>query len=93
MLSYLAHNEPESYKEVAQQKRLQLNACALDTSQTVALGRLLGLNDQQLQQMRSYMKRIGKVELRHSKKELFDIDTEVGLDHIPEPVFGTFTYE
>ena len=93
LLSYLARQQPTAYQEIAGQQRIQLTDRVLDTTQTVALRRLLGLNDQQLQQMRSYLKRMGKVELQHSKKDLLAIDTEVGLDHIPQPVFGSFTYE
>ena len=93
MLSYLAKQQPTEYKKVAASQRLDLTPVALDTAETVTLGRLLNLNDTQLQLLRSYLKRIGSVELKHSKQELLSIDTQVGLDHIPSPVFGSYTYE
>ena len=93
ILSYFARQNPTGYKATAEEERLQLTPTALETHETVAMARLLNLNDQQLQLMRSYLRRMGQVELKYSKKDLIAIDNEVGLDFIASPVFGSFTYE
>ena len=47
---------------------------------------LLRLTGTQLEQLRSYLWRIGHVKFQYSKKDLEKIDEEVGLDRIPPPV-------
>jgi len=94
MLLHLALRHPAAYVSVANQKKLQLQSPVLSTPQTLALGRLTGINGTQMSKLRSFLKTVGKVDLKCSKKEIGCIDTDVGL-HVtmPAPTFSNCTIE
>lgn len=94
MLLYLAQTQPDIYVHVANQKKITLQSAVLKTPQTLALGRLTGINDTQMSKLRSFLKHVGKAELKLSKKEVICIDTDVGLySNLPQPTFGTYNLE
>ena len=94
MLLCLAQTHPEKHLRVANQKKMAVNTHALNTPQTLALGCLSGINDTQLQKIRSFLRNIGKTELKHSKKEIERIDADVGLHKsMPVPLCSNCTLE
>ena len=94
MLQYLAATEPRTYLRVANQKKIRVNGYALNTPQTLALGRLTGINGTQMGKLRSFLKNVGKAELKLTKKEIERIDHDVGLHKCtPPPMFNSFTLE
>jgi len=60
MLLCLAQAHPDVCLKVGKQKRINLQKSALSTPQTIALGRLTGINDSQLQKIRSFLKKFVK---------------------------------
>ena len=94
MLLYLAQHHPATYVRVANQRKVTIQSAVLNTPQTVALGRLPGINNTQMTMLRSYLRTVGKCELKMSKKELMRIDKDVGLDKtMPDVHFDTYTLE
>ena len=94
MLMHLTWTPPENFCRVANQKKLLLNEEALNTPQTLALGHFAGLNNTQISKLRSFLKNAGKVELKHSKKEITRIDASVGLHKsLPLPNFNTYMFK
>ena len=93
ILTYLARNKKPDFQQVANKERAADKKPALSTSQTVALSRILNLNGKQQQQMRSYMNRIGNVQLSYKQMDLAKIDSEVGVHAVEAPVFGVYTHE
>jgi len=94
MLLYLAQTIPDVYVRVANQKKITMQSAALNTPQTLALGRLTGINNTQMAKLRSFLRTVGQAELKFSKKEIARIDGDVGLnDTLPDPIFNTYTLE
>ena len=93
MLLCLATTQPKAYLRVGEQKKIRITMSALNTAQTLALGRLAGINDTQLARVRSFLKHVGKTELKHSTKELARIDRDVGLHKCMPATFNTYTME
>ena len=65
----------------------------LNTAQTVALARVGNLNDIRMKKVRSFLHKVGGVQLKHATKDLQDIDKQVGLDRTREATFGSLLYE
>jgi len=94
MLLHLAQTHPATHQRVANQKKITTQSAVLNAPQTIALGRLAGINDTQMTKMRSFLKNVGKAELKMSKKEIRRIDADVGLNStMPEVHFNTYTLE
>jgi len=94
MLQCLAVTQPKAYLCVANQKKICLATPALNMPQTLALGRLTGINGTQMSKMRSFLKNVGNADLKLSKKEIDRIDHDVGNHkRTPPPSFNTFTLE
>jgi len=94
MLLHLALKHPVSYVSIANQKKLQLQSAILSTPQTLALGHLSGINGTQMEKLRSYLKNVGKADLKYGKREILRIDNNVGLHSTtPAPVFSNYTHE
>jgi len=94
MLVYLAKTVPDVYLKVAEVNNIRVQTEVLTTPQTLALGRLTGVNDTQMSKLRSYLKHIGNVDLKLSKKEVERIDRSVGLNELtPRATYNQFTLE
>ena len=94
MLLYLAHKDPGNYVSIANQKKLVLQSAVLNTPQTLALGRLAGINNQQMERLRSFLRTVGKAELKYQRSKITRIDHAVGIHPAtPEPIFNKFTLE
>jgi len=94
MLQHLAVTQPKAYLRVAHQKKIRVSTHALNTPQTLALGRLTGINGTQMSKLRSFLKHVGNAELKLSKKDIERIDHDVGIHKCtPAPVFNSFTLE
>ena len=94
MLQYLAVTHPAVYVRVANQKNITLQSAVLSTPQTIALGRLSGINDTQMSKIRSFLKNVGKAELKYSKSEICRFNRDVGLHpSMPQPIFNNYTLE
>ena len=94
VLLYLAKTQPETYLKVANARKLRISPEVLNTPQTIALGRLCGLNDTQMAKLRSFLNHVGKAELKLVRTEVSRIDREVGLHpNTPVPTFDTFLLE
>ena len=94
MLLHLAQEHPSINVSIANQKRSLLQCPMLSTPQTLALGRLAGINNQQMERLRSFTRTVGKADLKYQKKEIARIDTDVGIHPTnPEPVFRKHTLE
>ena len=94
MLLHLAQTHPATYVQVANQKKVTIQSAVLNTPQTIALGRLTGMNNTQMTTLRSHLRNVGKCELKMTKKEVLRIDTDVGLDMtMPDVHFDTCTFE
>jgi len=79
MLIFLAKTVPEEHIKVANKRKLHVVPRLLDTPQTVALGRLTGINDTQMAKLRSCLSHIGNAELKLAKAEANRTDRDVGL--------------
>ena len=94
MLEYLASTQPEAYVRVANDKKIRVSTAVLNTPETLALGRLTGINDLQMSKMRSFLKNVGKADLKYNKKEIARIDNDVGLHKaMPDASFGNYMLE
>ena len=78
MMVYLAKTQPDEYIKVANSRKLRVFSEVLNTPQTIALGRLTGINDKQMAKLRSYLSHVGNAELKLVKKEVNRIDKDVG---------------
>jgi len=93
VLLCLAQTQPAKHVSVAEKKKIRITSQALDTSQTLALGRLTGVNDTQMYKLRSFLRHVGNAELKLSSAEVARIDRDVGLDFMPEANFNTHAIE
>ena len=93
MLLYLAATQPSVCVRVANQKKITMQSAALTTPQTLALGRLTGINDLQMWKLRSFLKNVGKAGLKLSKSEVTRLDGAVGLKNMPDAVHDNCTLE
>jgi hypothetical protein len=93
MLSYLAKNKPVNYVRIGRTKKLSMQGVALNTGQTIALARVARLNDVRMTKLRSFLNKVGKVNLQLSLKEQQRIDIQVGLHRTQEATFGSYLHE
>ena len=94
VLMCLAQQHPATCVSIGNEKKLLLQAAVLTTPQTVALGRLTGLNNSQMEKLRSFLRTVGKCELKHCKSEILRMDNDVGLhESTPQPQFDKCTLE
>lgn len=93
MLLHLAKNHPDMYVQVGKRRRLSMKTVALNTAQTVALARVGALNDVRLRSVKSFLQKVGAVNLKLSAKELDKIDVNVGLHRTKAAVFGSYMHE
>jgi len=94
LLMYLAKTQPGDYLKVAKQKKLHVAKAALTTPQTMALGRLTGINNTQMSKLRSFLHVVGHADLKLYKADIARIDQDVGL-HVmmPSATFDNYTLE
>jgi hypothetical protein len=91
MLTYLAKEVPELYVQVANNNRLDL-VKAVPTIVTLSMASYLGLNDTQLELLRSWLGNECGLNLEYSATELKRIDREAGVSTKNEPTCDSYDY-
>jgi hypothetical protein len=87
MLHYLAKYQADLYLKVGKQGKISMKTACLTTPQTMALAKIALLNDDQMEKLQSYLRTIGKVNLKLSRVEQQRIDKVVGLARTKEATF------
>jgi len=95
VLMHLAQPHPDEHFHVGNIKNSGAMIEAADTPQTLALGRLAGVNDAQMGKLHSFLRHIGNTELKLKKREANRIGKAVGLDAATPTTttFGSFALE
>jgi hypothetical protein len=91
MLTYLAKVAPDIYVQIADDNRLDL-VKAVPTIVTLSMASYLGLNDTQLELLRSWLRNECDLNLEYSGTELKRIDREAGVSTENEPTCDTYDY-
>ena len=93
MLLHLAKSHPKTFIKVGHQRRLSTTPLALTTVQTMALGRVAGLNDVRLKKLRSFLRQVAGINIQLAQKEIDRIDIQVGLHRTKEAIFGSHLHQ
>ena len=88
MLTFLSKLNKDLFEKVAKKRKVSINVPILSTPQTIALlARIGGLNDKRMKLMKSYLRKVAKVNIQMSKEEVKRIDFQVGLNRTREVWF------
>jgi len=66
LLVFMVKTQPDMHLRVAKERKLRVTVSVLNTPETLALGRLTGVNDTQMCKLRSFLRHVGNAELQLS---------------------------